>query len=94
MARKHEFEWVTRAECLDAFADSYGEYPPTGEVPAWWGAFEKWFQEQRKLAGRSEVSMTLRTETRPYDDDEVDEPEDEDEGDDDEDPETDPELNQ
>jgi hypothetical protein len=87
MARKHEFEWVTRAECLDAFADSYGEYPPTGEVPAWWNAFEKWFQEQREKAGKNLVAMTLRTETRPYEDDEEDEPEE----DDDPEPESEPE---
>lgn len=92
MARKHEFEWVTRAECLDAFADSYGEYAPTGDVPGWWVEFEKWFLEQREKAGKNLVSITLRTETRPYDDDEEEEedPEEEEEPEEDDPPESGP----
>lgn len=88
MARSHHLDWETRAECLVAIADSYGESPPVGDVPEWWRAFEKWYQEKKKDARDGVVSVVLRTEARPYEDEEE---EDDDEGDEDEDDEDDPE---
>lgn len=82
MAKIHRLDWETRADCLEAFASAYGEYPPAGEVPAWWKEFEKWYQEKQRDARDGVVSMDLRTETRPYEDEEEEEDDDgEEEGD-------------
>jgi hypothetical protein len=81
MAKLHHLEWETRGECLEAFASSFGDYPPRGDVPSWWDAFERWYLEQKEKAKDGVVSMTLRTEAVEYDDDYADD-EDEDDPDD------------
>jgi len=79
MARLHHLEWETRAECLEAIASAYGERAPKGTVPAWWTAFEKWYQEQKETAKDGIVSMTLKTEAGFYEDEGGDEDEEEEE---------------
>jgi hypothetical protein len=75
VAKVHQFEFEDRAECLDAFAESYGQNPPVGDVPKWWLAFEEWYQAEIGKARDGVVSITLRTETTPYEDDEEEEEE-------------------
>jgi len=77
VAKVHNYEFADRVECLDAFAESYGECPPVGDIPPWWEHFERWYQEQMKSSKDGIVSLTLRTETREYEDQEEDEDEDE-----------------
>jgi len=87
VAKLHQLEWETRAECLEAIASAYGERPPAGDVPAWWREFEKWYQEKKKDARDGVVSATLKTEARFYDDEEDDSEDEEDgEEEDDEEP--------
>jgi hypothetical protein len=78
VAIRYSIEWETREECLEAFASTYGRRPPKNP-PAWWKAFEEWYEEQMKTANAEGIaSMEVKTETSRYDDEE-EEPDDEDE---------------
>ncbi|HEY2155338.1 MAG TPA: hypothetical protein VGH33_06885 [Isosphaeraceae bacterium] len=76
MAQVTGVEFSTRRECLEAFAKTYGVYPPRGPIVEWWEGFEKWYKEVRADENlRSEgdenvTSLMIRLDKIEYDDDE------------------------
>jgi hypothetical protein len=74
MAQVGGVEFSTRREALEAFAKTYGVYPPRGPVVEWWEGFEKWYKEVRadenlrKEDDEDVTSLMIRLDTMEYDD--------------------------
>jgi hypothetical protein len=62
MALGHQIRTDDRRRMLIDFANSFGTYPPRGQVPNWWTEFEKYFQEIRRLGDAKSMVLSVRTE--------------------------------
>lgn len=78
-AKVDTIRFKSRAEALTEFARTLGTHPPREPIPAWWDAFESWYQTKINdpnpvLDEEGRVCLMARLEPFEYAEEELHDP--------------------